>query len=435
MVRASLEENGARNLEAVELGLREAMAKDACRLLESLYSDPDLSIPGNSALPGEKRHRQRSKEVETIFGKITLRRDYFYRERPGGEKSHGRAPLDEALGLVNGYSPALVRLASRMAARIGFEQGSQDLAEIANIHLEGRQIQRLANEIAPQIVHARDRLSGVDEKAEPIPILYIALDGTGVPMMPPELAGRRGKQPDGTAKTREVKLSAIFTQTSCDEKGNPARDYQSTTYLASFRTAAEFGALVRAEAIRRGMGRAVKVVVLGDGAAWIWELARVNFGFAVQILDLYHALERLHELCHGFYGTKSPETELYKQRWKEKLLSDRVDSVIEEARNRLHALGAQPDDTLEKQIAFFENHRHQMLYLTYHNQGFFYGSGVVEAGCKTVIGQRCKQSGMFWSEAGAQNILDLRCALMSRQWDLCWDGIHKSDYLRLRTVA
>lgn len=413
MVRASLEENGARNLEAIELGLREAMAKDACRLLENLYCDPDLCVPGNTALPGEKRHRQRPKEVETIFGKITLRRDYFYREKSGGQKSHGRAPLDQALGLVNGYSPALVRLASRMAARIGFEQGSQDLAEVANIRLEGRQIQRLANEIAPQIAAARRQLSGVEAKTEHIPILYIALDGTGVPMMPPELDGRRGKQPDGTAKTREVKLAAIFTQTHCDEKGNPVRDYQSTTYLASFRTAAEFGALVRAEASRRGMGRAVKVVILGDGAAWIWEVARVNFGFAVQILDLYHVLERLHELCDGLYGTKSPEAERSKDRWKEKLLSDQVDAVIREARKRQQALGPQPDDTLEKQIAFFENHRHQMLYLTYHNQGFFYGSGVVEAGCKTVIGQRCKQSGMFWSEGGAQNILDLRCALMS----------------------
>src|SRR5690606_11200222 len=202
-------------------------------LIEKLYCDPTLSIPHNAALPGEKCHRQRPKEVETIFGPITLRRDYFYREKTNPEeKSCGRAPLDDALGLVNGYSPALVRLASRMAARIGFEQGSQDLAEVANIHLEGRQIQRLANEIAPHLARERGCLQGVDEKSGEIPILYIAIDGTGVPMMAAELEGRCGKQPDGTSKTREVKLAAIFTQTRCDEDGNPVRDYQSTTYLA-----------------------------------------------------------------------------------------------------------------------------------------------------------------------------------------------------------
>lgn len=434
MARASLEEDGVRNLEAIELGLRQAMAKDARGLLEALYSDADLSIPGNTALPGEKRHRGRPREVETIFGKITLRRDYLYREERPGKKSSGRAPLDEALGLVNGYSPALVRLAARMAARTGFEQGSQDLAEVGNIQIEGRQIQRLANEIAPQIVRARNQLRPPEEK-EHIPVLYIAVDGTGVPMVAPELAGRRGKQPDGTSKTREVKLAAIFTQTDCDEKGNPMRDYQSTSYLASFRTASEFGSLVRAEALRRGMGRAAKVVVLGDGAAWIRELARVNFGFAVRILDLYHALERLHELCDGLYGAKSSRAQQRKERWKEHLLADRVGTVISEARNRLQELGEQADESLEKQIAFFENHRNQMLYLTYHKEGLFCGSGVVEAGCKTVIGQRCKQSGMFWSEAGAQNILDLRCALLSGQWELCWNSIHQGDYLQLRSVA
>ena len=435
-MRASLEQDGARNLEAVELGLREAMAKDARRLIEALYSDPTLSIPGNAALPGEKCHRQRPKKVETIFGPIMLRRDYYYREKQKSQKkSHGRAPLDEALGLVNGYSPALVRLASRMAARIGFEQGSQDLAEVANIRLEGRQIQRLANEIAPHIARERSRLQGVNKKTGEIPILYIALDGTGVPMAPEELAGRRGKQPDGTSKTREVKLAAIFTQTRCDEEGKPLRDYQSTTYLASFRTAEEFGALVRAEAIRRGMGRAVKVVVLGDGAAWIRELTRVNFGFAVQILDLYHALERVHRLCDGLYGPKTPEATLQKQQWKEKLLLDKVGEMIEEARARLDLLGPRSDDELEKQIAFFENHRDRMLYLTYRNQGFFYGSGVVEAGCKTVIGQRCKNSGMFWSESGAQSILNLRCALLSGQWDLCWKALHLPDYLQIKDAA
>jgi hypothetical protein len=125
-----------------------------------------------------------------------------------------------------------------------------------------------------------------DLKPDSIPIMYAEVDGTGVPMVTAGLEGRKGKQPDGSAKTREVKLGSVFTQTQCDEEGNPMRDYQSTTYVGSFESAQEFGARVRAEAFRRGMGRAEQVVFLGDGAAWVWELARVNFPDALQILDL-----------------------------------------------------------------------------------------------------------------------------------------------------
>jgi hypothetical protein len=419
-------------METVELGLREAMAKDACRVLESLYRDADLAIPDGSGRPGEKCHAARTKEVETLFGPIILKRAYFYCEQTGA----GRAPLDEALGLVNGYSPTLVRLASRAAARMGFECASQDLASIANIHLDGRQIQRLVHLAAPRVAMEREQLKETkDLQPDPIPILYVEVDGTGVPMVSAELEGRKGKQPDGSAKTREVKLGCVFTQTHCDEEGNPMRDYQSTTYVGSFETAQEFGARIRAEAFRRGMGRAVRIVFLGDGAAWVWELARVNFPGALQILDLFHALQRLHTLCEGLYGAGTAWAERMEDKWAEMFKEGRVLDVIAAARDRLGDLGKQPDDSLQTQIDYFENHSQRMLYQSYHNQGLFYGSGVVEAGCKAVIGQRLKLSGMFWSEAGAKSILDLRCILLSNLWDPCWSRVNNSGYLDSQAVA
>jgi hypothetical protein len=246
-------------------------------------------------------------------------------------------------------------------------------------------------------------------------------------MLKTELIGRSGKQPDGSAKTREVKLGCVFTQTKTDEEGLPVRDYQSTSYVGSFEPAQEFGTRIRAEAFRRGLGRARKAVFLGDGAAWIWELARVNFPDAIQILDLFHALVHLHILCEGLYGPGSPAAVRMEHQWAELFKQDKVLAVIAAARARLKFMGTQPDDTLEKQIAYFENHQHRMLYLTYRNQGLFYGSGVVEAGCKAVVGQRLKQSGMFWSETGAQNILSLRCTLLSNLWDLCWDQLQSTE--------
>jgi hypothetical protein len=413
------------SLEAVELGLRAALLQDARRLLEALYQDPTLQVPDQAGRPGEKRHPLRPKVVETLFGPITLQRDYFHH----AATQAGRVPLDDALGLVQGYSPALVRLACRAAARLGYENASTDLAALAQIQLEGRQIQRLVQLAAPAVAAASRQVRAAQpEPPAPIPILYIEVDGTGVPMVAAELAGRAGKQPDGSAKTREVKLGAVFTQTRCDAEGRPERDHQSTTYVGSFAPAADFGVQIRTEARRRGLGRAGQVVVLGDGAAWIWELARVNFPDGVQILDLFHVLERLHALGDGLYGPGSAEAARQVETWREWLKQDQVEAVIAAARARRAALDPPPGDALDKQIAFFEHHRHRMLYQTYRNRGFFCGSGVIEAGCKTVVGQRLKQSGMFWSEPGAQNVLDLRCLLLSQRWDPSWDHLHQPTH-------
>jgi len=280
-------------LEAVELGLREALFKDGRALLEELYNQPGLRVPGDASRPGEKCHPDRAKDIQTLFGTITVRRPYFY----DPARQTGRFPFDQALGLIQSFSPALVRLGARAAAKEGYASASDDLQAQAGVALEGRQIQRLVNLVAPAV--AAQLEAGPPVGDEPIPILYVEVDGTGVPMVARELAGRPGKQADGSAKTREAKLGALFTQTRTDAEGRPVRDHQSTTYVGSFEAAADFGTRLRAEARRRGLGRAVRVVFLGDGAAWIWELARVNFPMAILILDLYHALERLHELCDG----------------------------------------------------------------------------------------------------------------------------------------
>ena len=416
-------------MEAVELGLREALFKDGRKLLEQLYNQDGLPVPDNASRPGEKCHPQRAKDIQSLFGTLQLRRNYFY----DPQTDTGRFPLDQALGLLHSFSPALVRLAARAAAKEGYESASQDLAVQAGVAIEGRQIQRLVNLVAPAI--AQQLEAGPHSAGDPIPILYAEVDGSGVPMVPQELAGRPGKQADGSSKTREVKLGAIFTQTRTDEAGLPVRDPASTTYVGSFETAADFGVRVRQEARRRGLGRAFKVVFIGDGAAWIWELARVNFPLAIFILDLYHALERLHELGAGLYGADSPWAAKMQATWTAMLKNDQVAEVIAATRRRLGDLGPQAEETLEKQIAYFEHHQDKMRYKTYRDQGLFYGSGVVEGGCRSVIGQRLKESGMFWTETGATSVLNLRLALKSNRWDECWDRLHNANYLKLPIAA
>ena len=132
---------------------------------------------------------------------------------------------------------------------------------------------------------------------EPIPILYVQMDGTGIPVVKKETLGRKGKTEGQPAHTREVKLGCVFTQTGWDEEGYAIRDLDSTTYTGAIETAEEFGKRIYLEAWNRGWSRAEKKVVMGDGAEWIWNLAEPYFPGAIQIVDLYHARQHLWELA------------------------------------------------------------------------------------------------------------------------------------------
>lgn len=418
-----------RNLEAVEIGLREAVFRDMCAVLEELVNDPALPVPQNYSKPGEKCHAGRPKVALTLFGPVAFRRNYYHSR----DQEQGRAPLDQALGLWAGYSPGVLRVLCRAAARFPFEIAAAELKAYCALEVQGRQIQRVTQQMAPLVREAQQQLPPFKHDSGPIPIMYITVDATGVSMVPEELEGRAGKQPDGSAKTREVKMGCVFTQTAIDDQGLPVRDYQSTSYVADFDPASQFMVRVRHEAIRRRMAAALLIVLLGDGAAWIWEQGQKCFPMAFQILDLYHALEHLFTLTKLLEAQPETAKALW-QTWREQLLIDEVADVLLQARARTAKL---PDETARqaaKEIGYFENNQNRMLYGTYRNLGFFYGSGVAEAGCKTVIGARCKASGMLWSVAGATHVLDLRCSLYGNQFDQVWDQLNQSDYLRLRPL-
>ena len=420
LAREQLRQGGDAPGAWIDEGLRIALHKDGCRLLEQLLQDPALGIPGDELRSGEKCHPDRRKEIQTVLGTVRLKRSCFYRAASGpGKQGQGRFPLDQAMGLIDGYSAGMAKMMCRAGAMAsGYEAASADLKAYAGLEVEGRQIQRMVHLKAAEIsAHAHQCVPA--QPVKPAGVFYAGIDGTGVPMIPEELEDRPGKQEDGSSRTREAKLGCVFTQQSTEEEGHPLRDPDSTTYLSSFVSAKEFGPLIRAEALRRGMALATVVVVLGDGAAWIWEIARTCFHFAVQIVDFFHACEHLTLLTESLFGKGTETAKEYQERWRAYLEVDQVGAFLTEARIWLaHPCASAPEAL--KQIDYFENNQSRMLYGTYRDNGYFIGSGVVEAGCKTVIGRRCKQSGMFWSEPGAENILALRCIHSSRRLDEFW---------------
>ncbi len=370
----------------------------------------------------ETCHRNRARNIETLFGGVRLTRHYYH-HRPS---QTGRCPLDDRLGLERGCSPAVARLMCRAASQShSYEEGAADLAAYAGLALDPRDIGRMVAFVAPGL---REALAGLPVPAAAqgtrasIPVIYASADGTGVPMRKESLAGVRGKQEDGSAKTREAKLGCVFTQTSVDGDGKPLRDPASTSYVGTMGGCREAAVLLRQEAVRRGLGRAEHIVYIGDGAAWVWENCRLTFPGAVEILDFYHASEHVGQLAKALCDT--PEEALLRQgQWCHDMKQASPAAMLAEVTALLatHPEWPEPRRTaIQGEINYLESHASRTRYGEYQAKGYFIGSGVIEAGCKTVIGRRLKQSGMFWGEAGAEDILSLRCQIIGPHFDALW---------------
>lgn len=365
---------------------------------------------------GETFKERVSINVQCLFGTFTLSRGYYYSPVRGGHY-----PADDTLCLEVGHTPALVRLACLEGAdEVGFDKAERHLLETGGIRIAARQIHRLVTRVGPvsKAWQQREYKIGQEDRT-PVPIMYVSADGTGIPMRKEELEGRNGKQPDGTAKTRQVYLGCVFTQHRVDEKGRPVRDWESTTYVSSMEGSDGFGLRLRWEALRRGLAYAGKVVLLIDGAPGLENLGLINFKDALQIVDFYHAMEHAGKVLVALLGNKDhPDYKRRRGEWAKRLLKNGVESLV--AGVRKECAGTLRAESVEKELHYFVGNTHRMQYGTFRRLGYFIGSGVIEAGCKTVIGGRCKQSGMFWGEPGAEHILALRCITASRRDDNFW---------------
>ena len=336
-------------------------------------------------------------------------------------------PLDRALDIEGTqYSPGVRRLLAVVGGETPFARGRELLAELAGIEVSVKAVERQAQAIGSDLAARAESdrrqaaLRGFPpQTGEPIPTLYIEMDGTGIPVTAAAAAGRAGKD-GGSARTREVKLGCVFTQTDLDAEGRPVRDERSTTYTGAIEDAEAFGQRIYHEAWRRGLHRAVRVVVLGDGAAWIWNISRMYFPNAIEIVDIYHAREHLGELGRQLF----PQDRKQRRRWVRRRTKQLDEGRIEHLVRSLRGLRADTPELAAKlltEAAYFEGHADRMRYAEFRRQDLFIGSGVIEAGCRGVIAGRLKRSGMFWTVDGANAIIALRCAQSSHRFVDYWE--------------
>jgi hypothetical protein len=358
---------------------------------------------------------QRGKETKTLLGDIAFSRSLFV-----CPACHGSCfPADRLLDIEHtGFSPGVRRLMARAGAKTSFAEAEEDLRVYAHVDVDARDIERVTEAVGLSIEAVRTRQAAPPPApAATIPVMYVEYDGTAAPMRKAELAGRKGKRPGTEPKGREVKVGCVFTQTTVDENGYAVRDEASTTYVAGIESSTLFGERIYAEAVARGVEAARRVVVLTDGAAYNRTIKDTHFSDAQHIVDLYHAREHLTSLADNL-RLDLP----LRQAWSDVLDDGNVAWLTQAATAALPRTGARRRLAL-KEIRFFDRNAERMRYASFRAQGLFVGSGVIEAGCKSVVGGRLKKPGMFWSRRGAHAVLQARCSILSQRYDSDWEDL------------
>ena len=423
---------GRLDLEAVEMAVRSALHQAGAAALSEIlrFAAPTAEHRTIPCDCGHQAHYRelRTRPVLTAVGTVEVSRPYYLCPH-----CHtGQFPADVELDIVHtDFSPGVRRMQAAVGQQAPFHHGRQQLKLLANLEISTKAVERIAETIGEDIaareqveIHRAIQLDLPMVAGEPIPILYIQMDGTGVPVVKKETVGRQGKTDGQPAHTREVKLGCVFTQTGWDKEGYPIRDLDSTTYTGAIETAEQFGKRIYLEAWHRGWSRAEKKVVMGDGAEWIWNLAEPYFPGAVQIVDLYHARQHLWELARKLY----PNDEVNQKAWikvhQRRLLDKGKIEKLVGALRSIVSTNAEVAARIRTEADYFERNAKRMRYPEFRRQHLFVGSGVIEAGCKTVIGSRLKQSGMFWSVRGANAIIALRCCHLNGRFEDYWAARH-----------
>ena len=413
-------------MEAFEMSIRSSMHHIGCSMLEKLVNADDGGYQG-SAIPFGEGHQYefidyRNKKLLTVLGPMVVKRAYYY-----DKESHaGFCPKDRTLDIEGtSYSSGVRRMMSKVGAYRPFGLGQEDLYELADIRVEAKAVERVSQMVGSQVeaFHAAEAKASLSDNIipiKPVSTMYVCMDGTGVPVVKKETAGRRGKSEDGQAKTREVKLGCVFTQTGVDQKGYPVRDEETTSYTGAIESAEVFGQRIYREAMRRGMHWAKEVCVLGDGAPWIWNIADEQFYGATQIVDLFHAREHYWNVAKACFGQNKDKLHQWTEERRKELDDGRPEEVID-AISRCSSLPGYDKATCERGTGYFEKNKERMRYADFRKRGLFVGSGVLEAGCRTVVAQRLKQSGMHWTVRGADSIIALRCSILSNRWEDFWE--------------
>jgi hypothetical protein len=381
------------------------------RLLEERTAGPRENTARCVCGQHARYHVTRERVITTRHGEVRLPRPYYY----CAACHTGLVPLDTALGLDAGNTTRQVRewsalLAAQLAS---FEQSRTLLAQLTGVWLGESTVARTAVAVgtalrqaqeAAAVQHHQGRLPQPAHKPQR---LYASFDGVMIPRRDPWK--RDGSLGALHCYASECKTAAFYEAA----RGPEGRDagVARCTYLATLGDVTTFAPLVAAQAHACGHHWARELIVLADGAAWIWNLAAAQFPTAIQIVDFFHASEHLWTVARACC-TDEETAKAWVHARQQELKEDELDAVLA-AIDRWEPATEAAAATRATERQYFAGNRERMRYGTFLKQGFHIASGVIEAACRHVVGGRLDQVGMHWSAAAGEAILALRGALRS----------------------
>ena len=402
--------SAARDLSELEGDLRKAALGFAAKVLGTLMSGPLQQAAEVDAPAG--RRGTRTTTILTSVGEASYTRAYVL-----GSGSQPHFPADDALGLICRCTPAAAKLLCHEAARSqSYLQASENLSLAAGIAASSNRIHRLVRTVGPDM--EAWALSRTPQRAEPGRdiIVCLQMDMTGVRMLRKYLEGVKGK--DGAPKGRQIKCGKLFLMER-DDEGKYRKIGGSTVHVVSFCDPVSFSDALEKAQQKLAVPQGTRLVVVSDGAEWIWNIVSDRFKEAFGIVDFWHAADHLHELCEFTIG-KGDEAEALFKEWRHKMKVYGVNCVIR------HFEGiegtAEKVKGISKRLSYFKDHRERMQYRRFRQEGWPIGSGAIEGACKSLIKQRTDLSGQRWSPDGALDVLWVRALITDGLHDDYWKG-------------
>ena len=402
---------------------------------------------------GRCGHRQRlvgerPKHLLSLVGPVTFVRPYY--QCLGVDISeascpHGEAPDDALWGVhERRTTPGVQREISYLCGRLTFEEAAESLCRQVPLLMSARQALTLMRPVGEALARAEDRQvtsvqaqakqahSQAREERQPKEIerLYLELDGVLARMRRGSVSMEQEERQRKGDVYREIKAGAVFRA----ERGSKRSELVpgvyvdtpapgSVRYVARRTAKGGFDWLLYQLAEQCGLARAQQVVVVGDGAPWIWNVAAEHFPGAVQILDLYHAKAHVWDVAHAVFGPGTAAATAWATHACS-LLEQGHTAALVSAIAALPPIPPEPGQARsvpERAVDYFTTNAERMRYPVFRAQGMHVGSGIAEAACKTIVSTRAKRSGMRWTPEGIDALLPLRTSVLNGAYDSLWE--------------
>jgi hypothetical protein len=401
------------NRRSVDFGKIETEVQELSRDFGKRLADEALGVIGNGYVSRTiececggvmEYHSNIRWMLTSLAGELEIYRAYYYCKKCGSSM----VPLDKQLRLEGKHQSIGVRKCMALVGMVeGFQEASKRLKELTGVSVSGKEEQLESEEIGKAVGQQEDAeveafWSGEKEISAEVTArrLYITTDGVHV---------RTGKE-----TTKEMKIGGVYeTALAKDAVAGDIR------YTGGYYKSEEMGKKLYVLALKCGLKTALEVVLLGDGSKWIWNIARYHFPEAVQIVDWYHAEERLWSVGRAVYGEGTSAMKRWVKKRLKQLAGGEVEAVITSV-SELSSSNADITEQIEDNITYFTNNKERMRYNEYRDKGYHIGSGTIESACKHIVGQRLKQAGMTWSVEGADAIIQLRILWKNGEWDSFW---------------